>query len=641
MAFNNTITDLLKNLREHKKDKLEKFAQEELMKNDNQIKMTKDKYTTLIAEAGNSNSQHSRNIIKFFKKIKNKVEGQDFIDNYTRTLTSFEIANAELDMVMGHVNTAKKKFDDEYKNLFILRNKLKVLLEVNGGTHNPDDGFAIRGLGGDPKDFFNQIKNELKAIAANTLDRVNIWETLNNKATKDDFLSAYKQIIETNATSLDDVKTYLTNLTNEGSIITLKTTIETMKNEYTTAFKAFEIVNVEVEAIYTKIMKMVDRFRFVATGEVETSKTLEEAAAKFHTTMLEIDTTTNNSNLTKYQMVDKLTSLQKELEEKLERNYDKDDFLAESRLCGIDATGKECMDILNQCLSGKDSMECLARWNKMKFSQGIKFEEGDIGTAKKLGKKLGFDISTVTVTSLEKEFKDRTGDPLHSHVTKVIQAIYSIYHNKSPQIPQNSVVYMRPVQVLHVLRPSFGGKMTGGGSTVSYSDFIRGFDSLKNNIHMSGGDTSPNTAAAFRNNYNQLKNILNSNGKTLEETDDKRMQEVINSIERSEKRVGKFVDYISILNTYMSSPEGKALLATEGTASGITLELLETFTQKLKATSSALSGKVNTFFNSYSSLVHTPLIMELIKNTPALTELLKNAKEFAEYKENKENKKTS
>lgn len=382
-------------------------------------------------------------------------------------------------------------------------------------------------------------------------------------------------------------------------IITLKSNLS-----YNAVLAAYQVQEMLLDKEFDKLNLALDELEFISTKNVREPKSLDDAFKSF---LAWLKTQPTNDKMDpkhlKYQVTDKLISVEKELGETLVKDYTRDDFLSETRVCGINTTGKDCLHILHQCLSGKTTDDCLKRWNVMDFSGGVNFLEGDKAVAMKLGKKIGLDTNDVKTVC--DNFKTSTGKSLAQNVQTVLHSIKAVYTNK-PSIP---VV----IPVWTFVPPLIGGKMVGGGSNVSYADFIRGFDSLKNNIHISGGGNGPNTAIAFRNNYLQLKSILTSNGKTLDTTDDARMDEYINSIERSEKRLDKLRNLIQILKKLYSDPVGKQLLDKDIGTKKVTLELLSDLTEQHKSSTSALTGKISNYFSSYGTLVNSREIQDMLK----------------------------
>lgn len=399
-------------------------------------------------------------------------------------------------------------------------------------------------------------------------------------------------------------------LFNNGAVA-INTVITNLKSNssYKGALAAYQVQEMLLDKEFVKLNLALDELEFISTKNVREPKSLDDAFKSF---LAWLKTQPTNDKMDpkhlKYQVTDKLISIEKDLGKTLEKDYTRDDFLSETRVCGINTTGKECLHILHQCLSGKTSDDCLKRWNVMNFSAGVNFLEGDKAVAMKLGKKLGLDTNDVKTVC--DNFETSTKKPLNPNVQTILHSIKAVYTNK----PSTPAV----IPVWTFVPPLIGGKMVngkmvGGGSTVSYADFIRGFDSLKNNIHISGGDNGPNTAIAFRNNYHQLKSILTSNGKTLDTTDDARMDEYINSIERSEKRLDKLKNLIQILKKLYSDPAGKQHLDNDIGTKNVTLELLSELTEQHKISANALTGKVSNYFTSYSSFLNSREMQDMLK----------------------------
>jgi len=429
--------------------------------------------------------------------------------------------------------------------------------------------------------------------------------------TVDGFIKKIQAAITTSTTTTVSTAIAAITIASSVAILQINKTIATLKSntDYIAAYALYKGQELLLDAEYNKLILTVYELEFIANEKVREPKSLDDA---FKTFLKWLQAQPTNDTMDpahlKYQVTDKLISIENNLGKTLVKDYTRDDFLSETRVCGINATGKECLHILHQCLSGKTSDDCLKRWNTMNFSGGVNFLEGDKAVAMKLGKKLGLDLNSVKKVC--DDFATSTGKPLNQNVQTILHSIKAVYTNK-PSIPA-------VIPVWTFVPPLIGGKMingkmVGGGTNVSYADFIRGFDSLKNNIHISGGALGPNTAVAFRNNYQQLKSILTSNGKTLDAIDDTRMDEYINSIERSEKRLDKLKNLIQILKKLYSDPVGKQLLDKDIGVKNVTLELLSELTEQHKNSTGALTGKISNYFTSYGSLVNSREIQDMLK----------------------------
>ena len=576
----------------------------------------------IIVEFGNTGSNRN--------KIRTSCLGKQDLANPTtdpvaKAITEYDAAQANYILAKAVYDTEYSVLNMEYLDYEANNNSLYPILDYLK-TYililtilKPSDSITFTTIPGETKSakkWLDDVKGKSKVgllkFSSAVIRSIPITGRL-----VDDFFTALKNYVALNPAGLNPLISSIVNDFNYYfNSITPLITAQNSNFAYSTALATYKLAEIPLDTEYGNLNRALEELEFISTGNVREPKTLDDA---FKTFLAWLKTQPVNDTMDakhlKYQVTDKLISIEQDLGKTLEKDYTRDDFLSETRVCGINTTGKDCLHILHQCLSGKTTEECLKRWDVMNFSGGVNFLEGDKAVAMKLGKKLGLDINDVKKVC--DDFKAATKKDLNPNVVTTLHSIKAVYTNK----PSAPVV----IPVWTFVPPLIGGKMVGGGSNVSYADFIRGFDSLKNNINISGGGGGfgPNSAIAFRNNYLQLKSILTSNGKTLDAVDDTRMDEYINSIERSEKRLDKLTNLIQILKKLYSDPAGKKYLDDNIGTKKATLELLDDLTEQYKNSAGALTGKISNYFTSYTSLVNSREMQHILKKLEDVEAIMK------------------
>ena len=273
-----------------------------------------------------------------------------------------------------------------------------------------------------------------------------------------------------------------------------------------------------------------------------------------------------------------------------------DDFLSETKLCGDKVDGGVCVQLLNECLKG-DASGCVAAWGNLGWSAGLDWKTMDHGAASTLARKLELDKKTVE--EVLKAVSAPGGTP--SETLKM--ALQGIKNRISP-----SSVNVRPIAVASKV-PGVsarvgvvlmaGGGLIGGGNNASYANYVRKIDALKLNLSMNGG--GQHTAAMVRSSLAELNQLLTKDSKQIDQSDLVRINDAIDSLERSEQRVGKAQEYISLLTQALK----ESRVAKESLGTTVTLKVIGELAEKEKQSRSAVSKKAFSLTELLASLQAT------------------------------------
>ena len=256
------------------------------------------------------------------------------------------------------------------------------------------------------------------------------------------------------------------------------------------------------------------------------------------------------------------------------------DVLDGRRLCGdVDANGKtldgsSCVTILQQCLT-TDSNDCIKKFNTLQWDQQINVDTMDYYVARNLAKHLGFydqpvldAVKAVTLT---------TGKALNDNVILLFNAIKEKI-NKVEKIKNKWDIIIPtekvPTMMKRIPRIVIDG-MVGGGIT-SYNDLIINLDTIKVNLTMNGGGSD--TSILVKTSLTQLIQLLEKEGKKIDDKDLGRIHQYISSLERSENKLKKVRDYINIL--IKAILENGYDIKNDKNVPNVTLDFLQKFAEK-------------------------------------------------------------
>ncbi len=287
----------------------------------------------------------------------------------------------------------------------------------------------------------------------------------------------------------------------------------------------------------------------------------------------------------------------------------KEDFLSEHKLCGEKVEGDKCLRLLSNCLT--DNINCVANWNSLNWASGVDFKDADHGAAVKLAKKLGLDTKSV-----DDVFKDI--QKLNKHITlteSVKVALKSLQEFVNPHVIPSirsvtgtsstlNTVQKRTGTIPMVLYPSL--KMSGGGiiksndleSNICKANYKRCMNNLDFQMSMKGGGSSTGLPLMLRATLSELQSILKSNGKEIEQNDLARINDAIDSAERSTKRVEQLGMFLVSLNIALK--ESKIDIKSQ--PAKVTLRIIEDLVEKQNQTTQVVQTKITSLYDIFKNL---------------------------------------
>jgi len=294
-----------------------------------------------------------------------------------------------------------------------------------------------------------------------------------------------------------------------------------------------------------------------------------------------------------------------------------EDFLNPQKLCGTKVNGNVCVDLLDQCLLGGTNASCADRWASLDWANGIDFSDADRGAMRKLADKL--QLNSKTPQKIKTELETAKGGKLNDSVVLALKNIQKIaYPEKASSVPVAKPAVASTASVgapmLLVAVParipvvSMTNQLRGGGnSKLLYANFVRSM----NNLRLYGG-AGEHTAEAVRSSLRGLVSLLHANGKAIEQQDLNRLNDAIDSLERSESRVRKADEYIRILNRAFQ----ESGVDTKSLPGIVTLKIIENFGESRKKSAAAVSKKITSLTDIMTALEKLITDVEAIKNKP-------------------------
>jgi hypothetical protein len=278
-----------------------------------------------------------------------------------------------------------------------------------------------------------------------------------------------------------------------------------------------------------------------------------------------------------------------------------DDFLSEQKLCGEKIDGNQCIKLLDACIDGSIG-NCNIQWMQLNWGAGIDWENMDYGAASKLAKKLHLDTDTVdtVVARLSAGVPDKTAS---ESLKMSLQAI----KNRISPSPLNTKPIASSVEGINVMpRTSVVSmskmNMTGGGKSsvgqkCSYANFIRCLDNVKNNIYMRGGSGSEH-AAILRSGLSELQELLQNKNKTIHKDDLVRINDLIDILERTEKRLNVLGSNIWALNSALK--ENSINISDD--KKDITLKIIEELVEETTKVKQSSMNKTSNILEIFEKL---------------------------------------
>ena len=291
-----------------------------------------------------------------------------------------------------------------------------------------------------------------------------------------------------------------------------------------------------------------------------------------------------------------------------------EDFLNPQKLCGNKVNGNTCVDLLSDCLiNGSQGGYCADKWASLDWANGIDFSDADRGAMRKLADKL--QLNSKTPQDIKTELETAKGGKLNDSVVLALKNIQKIaYPEKVSSVPvdKSAVASTASVGVPMLLLavppriPTVSNNMRGGGnSKLLYANFVRSM----NNLRLYGG-AGEHTAEAVRSSLRGLVSLLHANGKAIEQQDLNRLNDAIDSLERSESRVRKADEYIRILNRALQ----ESGVDTKSLPASVTLKIIEDFGESRKKSATAVSKKITSLTDIMTALEKLIADVEAIKS---------------------------
>jgi hypothetical protein len=284
------------------------------------------------------------------------------------------------------------------------------------------------------------------------------------------------------------------------------------------------------------------------------------------------------------------------------------DILDGRRLCGDahDISGKlldgsSCVNLLQKCLttSGND---CILEFNRQNWDKLINVDTMDYYVARNLAKHLGFyDKSVVDALKDIKDPSDLSGAVkiMSDSVIVVFNAIKEKINKVEKRIDNKFKIRLESAKIPTMSQriPRIVVGMHGGGLT-SYNDLIMNLDTLKNNLLMNGGGSD--SSILIKTSLKQLIQLLEKEGKKIDDTDLARIHHYISSLERSEEKLKKVREYINVLIKAIT--ENGYDIKKENVPK-VTLDFLKEFAEKESSLVNTTELKVQNLHGTFKIIV--------------------------------------
>lgn len=340
---------------------------------------------------------------------------------------------------------------------------------------------------------------------------------------------------------------------------------------------------------------------------------------------------------------------------------EKGKFCGEHTDGGREVAGQVCVEVITQCLTEKNPIDCLKKWNGTDWSHGIEFSNVYKPVAEKLARHLG--LHEKTTDQLVKEFNSNIDEYNNKNKNKkytlkhlgdgIIKALHALEKTVKP-VPDANKTTTKVAYVLmpnnnnnvFQLRSMLGGSNKNNSSdiAISYANFIRNTHALKNMVSMTGGggntEINENTIQVIRKTWTELATLMKSKGSSFSDNANKSFLSDVDSLERSFRRTKIITKYLEIVKQVFTDGSFIKYLSDIGVKHtdielSIVQKLVEKYNTSIKAGEKKLGKITNTFSASANSV-------DLTEITKSIVESMKTMKESFEKKidENHKNIKT-
>jgi len=288
------------------------------------------------------------------------------------------------------------------------------------------------------------------------------------------------------------------------------------------------------------------------------------------------------------------------------QNKNKEDNLNEHKLCGKKVKGFECITLLDDCLSGNVEY-CKRSWNALDWSNGVDFKDADYGAVLKLAKKIGLD--TKTPEKVRDELNITSPTQLSDSVMVAFRNIKQII---DPSYPTKPVAPQRvPGQVMPRVPVVPSSGMVGGGSQISYANYMSRMNLVRNQLSLEGGGDLDYTSY-LRASLRDLNAILQKNNKQIEPNDLNRINDAIDKLERYQTRVRNLTATLVEFRKGVDFKEIKV----DGLQNPLTLRNMEDIVAQQAQEKNKIKQRVLSLTDIFKTIERLSDDVTLIKNKP-------------------------
>lgn len=299
---------------------------------------------------------------------------------------------------------------------------------------------------------------------------------------------------------------------------------------------------------------------------------------------------------------------------------EKGKFCGEHTDGGREVAGDVCVEVITQCLTEKNPIDCLKKWNGTDWSHGIEFSNVIKPLAIKLAIHLGLNNKTTeqlvtefnnNIDEYNKKNKKYKLDHLGDGIKKALRALEQTLKPVPDAINTTAKVaylYMPSIKN-NIFKSMLGGSNKNNSSdiAISYANFIRNTHALKNMVSMTGGgyntEINENTIQVIRKTWTELATLMKSKGSSFSDNANKSFLSDVDSLERSFRRTKIITKYLEIVKQVFTDGSFTKYLADLGITDSkrlelsIVLQLVEKYNTSSKAGEKKFGNIVGTFSN--------------------------------------------
>lgn len=291
-----------------------------------------------------------------------------------------------------------------------------------------------------------------------------------------------------------------------------------------------EPISEELQELFTRIIAEVGGITTSVSGKST------ESNAKFNQIISSI-------KINDLYDLQKLLGIIKTLYSNIKYDSSYNSILDERRICGDGINGQQCIELLQDCLSGKNKDSCIKKFNSLDFKNGINIESMSYPVAVNLAKQIGFYDKSVDDFMSQMTGPNKPKNELVL-VFRAIQAKIGTFNElNQSQTTGTTILTHNGIPIREFSSPSSSYLIQSGGSKNNYNNFIINLNALKNNFSMGGGGGV--SARLFLQNLKTLQDILKEDGKEIDDND---LQSIYNLIDRLKRDEMQFTKINLIIN---------------------------------------------------------------------------------------------